>query len=122
MQYPVAMEMKYKTRAQTPRVGMGETRWMSNRDITFTTDHPMEPGTKLEISIAWPALLNGRVALQLVVESQIIRSEETQVTARILKHHFRTRGPWQREQDVRRPLVAYATATPARAEASLCAS
>lgn len=122
MQYPVAMEMKYKTRMQTPRVGMGETRWMSNRDITFTTDHPIAPGTLLEISIAWPALLNNQVALQLVVEAEIIRCEDTEMRARIKRHHFRTRGPWRREETVRRPLVAYAAATPIRAEESLCAS
>jgi hypothetical protein len=127
IQYPVAMEVKYKTRARTPHVGMGETRWISSREVTFTTDHPMEPGTRLEICIAWPALLNDRVALQLVVEAEIVRGAETEMTARILKHHFRTRGPWQRQESVRRPLVACATAIPARAiparaEESLCAS
>jgi hypothetical protein len=122
MQYPVAMEVKYKTRARTPHVGMGETRWISSREVTFTTDHHMEPGTRLEICIAWPALLNDRVALQLVVEAEIVRGEETEMTAHILKHHFRTRGSWHREESVRRPVAAYTTAAAAQAEASLCAS
>ncbi len=122
MQYPVAMEMKYKTRTRTSRVGLGKTRWMSNRDVTFTTDQAIPQGTLLEISIAWPALLNDRVALQLVVEAEIVRCQESEMTARILKHHFRTRGPWQREESVRQPLVAYATANPARTEERLCAS
>jgi hypothetical protein len=62
------------------------------------------------------------VALQLVVEGEIVRCAETEMTAHILKHHFRTRGLWQRQESVRRPLGAYATPTPARAEESLCAS
>ena len=122
MQYPVAMEMKYKTRARTPRVGLGKTRLISNRDVTFTTDQPIEQGTLLEISMAWPALLNERVALQLVVEGEIIRCQETEVTARILKHHFRTRGPWQREESARRAPLVYAASAGARTEERLCAS
>ena len=122
MQYPVAMELKYKTRARTPRVGLGKTRWMSNRDVTFTTDQPMEQGTSLEISIAWPALLNDQVALQLVVEAEITSCQETEMRARILKHHFRTRGPWQRGESVQRVPLVYAASASMRTEATVCAS
>ena len=122
MQYPVAMEMKYKTRARTPRVGLGKTYSMSNRDVTFTTDQPLEQGTLLEISIAWPALLNDRVALQLVVEGEVVQRQGTEMTARILKHHFRTRGPWRREETVQCAPPVYAAAASIRTAETVCAS
>ena len=118
-QYPVELEMKYKIRSRMARVGMGQTRWMSSQEVIFTADRPIEEGTMLEISIAWPVLLNNCVALQLVVEAKIAESQGTTATARILKHHFRTRGPWHREENAHRPAAAYAG--PVR-EAALCAS
>jgi len=116
-QYPVELEMKYKIRARTPGVGTGQTRWMSSQEVIFTADRPIEAGTLVEISIAWPVLLNNRVALQLVVEAKIAESQGTRATARILKHHFRTRGLWHREQSAHH--AAYAGLV---REEALCAS
>jgi len=105
--YPVAMEIKYKIRSRTPRVGMGQTSSMSSREVVFTADQPIQEGTLMEVSIAWPALLNNRVALQLVIDGEIVRCGETEMTARIIKHHFRTRGPWLREENTPRPALVY---------------
>ena len=112
-QYPVAMELKYKINSKTPRVGMGRTIWMSSREVVFTADQVLKDNTLLEISIAWPALLHGRVALQLVLEARVAGAEGSQMTARIMRHHFRTRGPWQREEPARRPVEICARAAAA---------
>jgi hypothetical protein len=121
MQYPVAMELKYKTRSRTPRVGMGKTTWMSSSEVIFTADQPIAEESTVEISIAWPALLHNRVALQLVVEGEVTRSQEGEATVRILKHHFRTRGPWQREQTLERPVAAYAAPVQLHHQETACA-
>lgn len=90
-QYPVVMELRYKTRTRVPRIGMGRTLRMSSKEIIFTTDQPLEEGTKLEISIVWPALLDRVVPLQLVVEGNVVGRQGSELTARIVRHHFRTR-------------------------------
>ena len=90
-QYPVIMELRYKTHARMPHVGMGQTARMSSKEIVFTADQLLEEGTKLEISIVWPAMLDCRVPLQLVVEGAVVQREDSVLTARILKYHFRTR-------------------------------
>ena len=110
--YPVEMELRYKIRARTPRVGVGQTRWMSSREVNFTADQPIDRGTVLEISVAWPVLLHNRVALQLVVEAEITDFRSDTLTARIMKHHFRTRGHWPREESAERPRPAYSGPVP----------
>jgi hypothetical protein len=103
------MEVRYKTAGRTPRVGMGQTSRMSNSEVVFTADQPLEAGTNLEISIAWPALLNGRVALQLVVVGDVVGRRDSLTTVRIRKYHFRTRG--RQTEFVQASAVAYQTAS-----------
>lgn len=107
--YPVTMELRYKIASRTPRVGMGQTSQMSTSEVVFTADQALDPGTKLEISIAWPALLNGRVALQLVVVGDVVGSRGSLTTVRIRKYHFRTRG--RQTEFVQPPAVAYQAAS-----------
>lgn len=120
-QYPIAMEIKYKIRSRPQRLGMGQTSWISSREVVFTTDQPIEEGALLEISVAWPALLNSRVPLQLVIEGRIVSCRETELVARILKHHFRTRGPWHTEQSTPRNVLVYAGHRQVQHQEALCA-
>ena len=103
IQYPITLELRYKTGGRAPRVGMGQTSGMSASEVVFTADQPIDVGAKLEISIAWPALLNDRVALQLVVVGDVVGRRDSLTTLRIRKYHFRTRG----RQTVQPPAVAY---------------
>lgn len=109
IQYPVNMQLRYKTDGRAPRAGMGQTSRMSTSEVVFTADQPLDAGTKLEISIAWPALLNGRVALQLVVTGDVVGSRGSLTTVRIRKYHFRTRG--RQTEFVQPPAVAYHAAS-----------
>lgn len=109
IRYPVSMQLRYKTDGRIPRVGMGQTNQMSTNEVVFTADQPLDPGTKLEISIAWPALLNGRVALQLIVAGDVVASRESLTTVRIRKYHFRTRG--RQTEFVQPTAVAYHAAS-----------
>ena len=105
VQYPVTMELKYKIRSRWPRVGTGQTRWMSRDEVAFTADQPIEPGAKVEVSMAWPVLLMERTALQLVVEGEVTRCQGNLLTARIARHQFRTRS-WNRPESVEVPAGA----------------
>ena len=77
--------------------GTGHTNLMSSLELIFTADQPLEPGMKAEISIAWPALLDDRVRLQLIVVGTVVRTQEGLNVLSILKHHYRTRGRVQAE-------------------------
>jgi hypothetical protein len=90
-QYPIILELQYTTRDRPHRVGMGWTSLMSSLDVVFSTDRPMDKGTKLEISISWPVLLHGQVPLKVVVGAEVADCVDNSVTARIVKYQFRTR-------------------------------
>ncbi len=89
--YPIRLELRYKIRDDSRRVGVGQTERIGSRQLTFTADQPMQPRTMLEISISWPALLNHSVPLKLVLEGTVARQEGSIITVRVLKYQFRTR-------------------------------
>jgi hypothetical protein len=59
----------------------------------------LHPGTNAEIVIAWPRLLDGRIRLQLVLETIITSSKDSVAEARILTYDFRTAGLVSSKED-----------------------
>lgn len=90
--YPVRMELRFKTYDRVPCVGAGAAEQMSSRELVFRSDQPLKRGTKLELSLAWPALLDQHVLLQLVVSGEVVWSQGSILGVAIWKYHFRTRG------------------------------
>jgi len=118
-QYPIILELQYTTRDRPHRVGMGWTSLMSSRDVVFSTDRPMERGTKLEISISWPVLLGGQVPLKVVVDADVADCVDKSVTARIVKYQFRTRRIPVAKATAQTVAAAQAVAAPHPAAAAL---
>ena len=97
--YPIAFEMRYKATSKHGTLhGFGQTTMMSSRDIVFAPGDGLVPGTRTEIAIAWPFLLDGHIRLQLTIEAVITSSQDSVAEARILKYHFRTRRPVESER------------------------
>ena len=49
-------------------------------------------GRMVEISVNWPARLDGTCALKFVASGRVIRSEENRAAVRIERYEFRTRA------------------------------
>jgi hypothetical protein len=64
---------------------------MSSSGLSFTADRPLSIGQKLDLSIDWPARIDGDVQLQLVVSGVVVRSSAALTALRIERHEFRTR-------------------------------
>lgn len=90
IEYPISLKLAFKTRNRASRAGFGETCSMSSHRLVFTSDPPIERGTMLEISLAWPVLLDDCVPLKLVVETEVVACEGLRMSARIIKYQFRT--------------------------------
>jgi hypothetical protein len=71
--------------------GSGRTIDLSSSGLSFTADKPLETGQKLDVSIDWPALLDGGVKLQLIVSGVVVRTDGTTTALQIRRHEFRTR-------------------------------
>jgi hypothetical protein len=75
-----------------PIQGTGQVVNMSSKGLAFRTDTPLECGQRLSISMAWPALLDDKCLLRLVLDGTIIRADGDFVVISIETHDFRTSG------------------------------
>lgn len=91
--FPLNLEVRYTVAGCRAPVegGSGRTIDMSSSGLSFTADRPLPTGGKLEVSIDWPALLDGGVQLQLVASGVVVRSSGAVIALRIERHEFRTR-------------------------------
>ena len=73
-------------------IGAGVTIDLSEGSIRFHADTPPPIGTEAELRIAWPFLLQGSCALELVVWGLILGTREGATLLRMRRYEFRTRG------------------------------
>ena len=64
---------------------------MSRRGVQFTTGEHLAAGRLVELSVNWPARLNGTCALQLVATGHVVRSNPRAAVVRIERYEFKTR-------------------------------
>ena len=75
-----------------PVTGSGNTLNMGSGGILFTTEELLPVGRSVELSVDWPAQLNGTCPLKFVAVGRVIRSEPGQAAVRIERYEFKTRG------------------------------
>ncbi|MFI5382579.1 MAG: PilZ domain-containing protein, partial [Tepidisphaerales bacterium] len=75
-----------------PRAGRGRSLNIGSGGVLFTTEEPPAAGQAVEVSIDWPACIDGTCALQLVAMGQVVRSDAHQAAVQFERHEFRTRG------------------------------
>ncbi len=92
--FPIERELRYKTLNQRSEIlsGSGKTLNISSSGVLFTSDHELPVGTRLEVSISWPAQLNERVMLNLVARGRITRHNKGQMALQIQQYEFRTQS------------------------------
>jgi hypothetical protein len=71
----------------------GKTVNISGSGVLFTSDHPLSPGDRIELSINWPAKLNDKCALKLVARGRVVRCQDGLAAIEIMQHEFRVRKP-----------------------------
>ena len=60
--------------------------------VPLHTDRELPVGAALELSIDWPTLLHDVTPLQLIAAGQIVGTLGMDLTFRVTRHEFRTRG------------------------------
>jgi len=92
--YPVRLPVQWKLKQGkgAAAAGIGATMNLSSKGILIETGRDLPVGRALELSVSWPCLLLGAVALQLLVIGEIVRVERGCVAVRMLHHEFRTLG------------------------------
>jgi PilZ domain len=92
--FPVREDVRYRVlHSKSVQVsGSGKTLDMSSGGILFTTSEKLQPGRMVEVSVNWPARLDGTCPLQLVATGRIVRADGDTAAVRIERYEFRTRS------------------------------
>ena len=70
--------------------GTGRAVNMSSKAIAFITHQTFDQGTKMELSVGWPTLLDGQTPIKVVVKGKVVRSDGQLAAVEINQYEFRT--------------------------------
>ena len=76
--------------------GTGKTLNIGSGGVLFTTEEQLPLGRTVELSVHWPAKLDGSCPLKFVATGRVIRSETDMAAVRIERYEFRTRASVER--------------------------
>src|ERR1700729_2809575 len=85
-------EIRYRVldRDKIIGAGSGKTFNLSSSGVEFSTECDVPPGAFIEVSIAWPALLENRCPLQLIGFGRVLRSGAGTIACTLQQYEFRT--------------------------------
>ena len=72
--------------------GVGTTLNIGSGGVLFTTEEKLGVGRMVELSVNWPARLDGTCPLQFVAMGRVVRSEPRMAAVRIERYEFKTRS------------------------------
>jgi|ERR1700733_3715115 len=91
--YPVDLSVRFRAfRGGSQFSGVGVSVNVSSGGILVFAEHEFEVGTPVALNIAWPALLEGRIPLQLFASGRVLRSAKSSFAAAFDRHEFRILG------------------------------
>ena len=106
--FAIEQELLYRVldhRAAAPESGTGKTLDISSKGVLFETAQCLRPGKRVEVSVNWPALLDGGCPLKFVAVGRVVRAEETRAAMHIEQHEFRTRRSQRTARDRARKAI-----------------
>ncbi|MGA2114203.1 MAG: hypothetical protein ABSH56_05575 [Bryobacteraceae bacterium] len=92
--FQIEQEVRYKMLygQRIAETGTGRTLNISSGGVWFTTDTMLATGMPIELSMAWPVLLNDSCAMKLMIYGCVVRSNEKGAAVAIERYEFRTMG------------------------------
>jgi hypothetical protein len=94
--FPLHEEVRYKlVHGKVVTTGVGKTLNIGSSGVLFTTQERLPIGRTVELSVNWPARLDGTCPLKFVATGRVVRSEDDRAAVRIERYEFRTRSSRQ---------------------------
>ena len=92
--FPLREGVRYRiVQSRSAKItGSGTTLNIGSSGILFTTEEKLPVGRMVELSVNWPARLDGVCPLQFVATGRVVRSDHQRAAVRIEKYEFRTRS------------------------------
>jgi hypothetical protein len=82
---------KYLSGGRLSDAGAGKILDVSSGGVRFTTERALSVGEPLEITVKWPALVDNKCLMKLVINGRVIRSDPNSAAVKIERYEFRTR-------------------------------
>jgi len=80
----------------SPVSGAGKTLNIASGGVLFTTEDALPLGRTVELSVNWPAKLDGACPLKFVAIGRVVRADARIAAVRIERYEFRTRASVER--------------------------
>lgn len=91
VRYPIVLNARYQaTRNKSSKLGVGRTVNISSGGLLIVAEHNIIVGVTIEVTVEWPALLDGRIDLVLVARGDVVRARESSFALELSKYEFRT--------------------------------
>lgn len=92
--FPIRQAVRYRLLygQRIAETGAGQTVNMSSSGVWITTESTLSPGLPVELSVAWPALLNDVCPMKLMIFGCVVRSTRETAAIAIERYEFRTQG------------------------------
>ena len=90
--FPLQEELRYRVIHKSGSSGIGRTLNIGSGGILFTTEEKLPVGRQVELSVNWPARLDGVCPLKFVAMGRVIRADAGTAAIRIERYEFRTRA------------------------------
>jgi hypothetical protein len=92
--FQIEQEVRYRLLYghRIAETGVGRTVDISSSGVWMTTQTQLSPGLPVELSLAWPALLNDSCPMKLMIYGCVVRSAENGAAVAIERYEFRTQG------------------------------
>jgi hypothetical protein len=92
--FGIQRELRYKVVEDGSVIasGTGLTIDMGSGGVAFAAERELKPGTFVEVSISWPALLDATCPMRLMVLGRVLRSLDRKTVCSIDKYEFRTQA------------------------------
>jgi hypothetical protein len=91
VRFPLELPVRYRSLGR--RRAFAGTGWVvniSSGGVLVACRHEIRAGSRLELNIEWPFLLDGRTPLQLVTLGRVLRSETSTFAAVLDRYQFQT--------------------------------
>jgi hypothetical protein len=92
--FPIERDMRFRVEGKRGYLfeGAGTTLNISSGGVLFSTEQDIPVGSRIEISISWPAQLENKCNLKLVARGRVTRRLAGQAAVEIQQYEFRTQG------------------------------
>ena len=96
LRFPLDTELRFQVPGERSNKaaiqGIGQAENISSKGLAFRVDRSISRGERVSVSMAWPAKLDNKCPLRLVLEGTVIRTQGTLVVLLIERSEFRTAG------------------------------